>query len=68
MRRIHLNDTPATTPEHIAHVAHIADVYRPRTEARRKCQEMREARDTDMLTDWHRVYFGDVDYPGRGDV
>lgn len=41
---IHLNDTPVTDA-HRAHVAHIAEVYRPRTEARRKCQEMREAQE-----------------------
>lgn len=45
MRPIHLHDTPATTPEHRAHIARIAAVYRPRTEARRRCQEMREARE-----------------------
>lgn len=48
MNQIHLHDTPATTPEHRAHIARIAAVYRPRTEARRRVQEMREAREMDM--------------------
>lgn len=47
---IHLNDTPATTPAHIAHIARIAKVYRPRTEARRRVQEMREA--LEMKEQW----------------
>jgi hypothetical protein len=46
---IHINDEPMP-PWHRFHIARIAKVYRSRTDARRRLQELREERESSCLS------------------